>query len=141
MNVTPPRRGERNHNPCNLRFNTAIRWQGLDEPPADDHGLCRFVDDAHGLRAGAKDILTKYRVDRLRTVRAIIDKYAPPNENNTESYIDYVSKSMGVSADAILGLAHEDTLFEFIKAVIDQEEGRDIYPDALVRQAVVEALM
>ena len=47
------RRGERNHNPCNLRFNPAIPWQGLDSPPQDERGLCRFVDDLHGLRAGS----------------------------------------------------------------------------------------
>jgi hypothetical protein len=139
IEIVPPR-GERNHNPCNLRYNRATPWQGLDNPPLDDHGLCRFVDDLHGLRAGAKDIHNKFARDGLKTVRAIVDKYAPPNENDTAAYIAFVAERMGVDPDAQLALDGPDQLFAFVKAVVQEEEGRDIYPDALVREAVVQAL-
>ena len=134
------RRGERNHNPCNLRYSPAIQWQGLDDPPQDDHALCRFVDDLHGLRAGAKDIHNKFARDALKTVHAILAKYAPPNENDTSAYVAYVAKRLGVDPDDTLDLDASDQLFAFVKAVIGEEEGRDIYNDDLVRQAVAEAL-
>ena len=33
------------------------------------------------------------------SLRDFIYKYAPPNENNTGNYLDYVASSLGVSAD------------------------------------------
>jgi len=134
------RRGERNHNPCNLRYDPGIRWQGLDHPPADDHGLCRFVDDEHGLRAGARDIHVKWATHGWRTVSEIIDHYAPPNENDTGAYIAFVCRRLGVAADAPLDLGDPTVLGQFVTAIVTEEEGRDIYADALIARAVADAL-
>ena len=64
------------------------------------HGrFCVFTDAEHGIRAMAKN-LRAYR-DKLgyRTVRQYIDRWAPPNENNTAAYIERVCLSIGCGPD------------------------------------------
>jgi hypothetical protein len=67
--------------------------------------VCVFVDARHGIRAMAEN-LRAYR-DRLgcRTVRQFVDRWAPPNENNTEGYIQRVCRSIGVGPDEAIELA------------------------------------
>ena len=135
--MTP--RGERNCNPGNLRYVAKIQWDGLADPPEDEAGYCVFCDIISGIRALCKDLKSKW--DRgLRSVRAIIDVYAPPNENNTAAYIQDVSDRLGINPDAILDLSKASQLQTFAKAVIFHECGRVIYSDALIAQAANMAL-
>jgi len=48
-----------------------------------------------------RGIRNKYR---LYTIRAIVSKWAPANENNTEAYIKNVSRLTGIGADEPLGI-------------------------------------
>lgn len=58
--------------------------------------FCVFTDAVHGFRALAKN-LQAYR-DRLGlyTIDRIIDRHAPPNENNTMAYKDRVVNETGI---------------------------------------------
>jgi hypothetical protein len=147
-------RGVRDHNPFDLE-DFGIKWQGLDTPPHDDAGFCRFVSDFYGIRAGFIDIHSKWSKHKLRTVTAIITVYAPPTklvrlatgelvrrkENDTEGYIQAVAKDLGVQPDTLLDLSVPGNLLTFGRAVIRHEIGSCPFSDKDLEAAVSAALM
>lgn len=138
-------RGERNNNPGNLEISTAP-WVG--KIPVDQNTDGRFEQfrEYHGvpgivwgIRALGKTLLTYYNKHGLRTVRAIISRWAPAPENDTVAYANAVSKALGVSPDAPLALANPSILFGLVKAIIRHENGRVAYDDATIKQGVERA--
>jgi hypothetical protein len=128
-------RGVRNANPGNIRWGSA--WQGLVAPAErTDPSFCQFVDPVYGIRAIAKIMQTYADVYNLKTVQGVIGRWAPPNENNTASYVLSVARSMGVApADPID--VHVDTVMcSLVKAIIQHENGQQPYPDALIEKGV-----
>ena len=85
-------RGIRNNNPLNIRH-SADRWQGA-RIEQTDKSFVQFESMAYGYRAAWK-VLESYwkHFSRQRqpfTVRNIISRWAPPEENDTEAYIKNV---------------------------------------------------
>lgn len=74
------------NNPLNIRYNPSNRWVGQI---GEHMGFCVFKSKAYGFRA-AYIILTNYIKNGHNTIEAIISRWAPPTENNTESYIKFV---------------------------------------------------
>ena len=99
-------RGIRNNNPLNIR-RSKDQWQGMKKTQSDS-SFCQFETFEDGWRA-AFVLLTRtyYHKYRLYTIRAIVSKWAPPDENNTEAYIRNVSRLTGISADEPLGIPSE----------------------------------
>lgn len=100
--MTTPR-GIRNNNPLNIR-KSKDKWKGL-RAQQQDAAFCQFENMEWGWRA-AFWLLTRtyYHTYRLFTIRTIIQKWAPPHENNTASYIANVSKMTGIRADEPIGI-------------------------------------
>ena len=73
-----------------------------------DPSFCQFENLAYGWRAAFK-LLTRtyYHTYRLFTIRAIVTKWAPPNENNTRAYVENVSRLTGIGPDEPLGIPSE----------------------------------
>lgn len=117
-------RGIRNNNPGNIRLGT--NWKGLAEKQTD-RSFCIFRTAEYGIRALVKILLTYKKEYNLNTVRKIIDRYAPPNENNTEAYIKSVSAQLNVSADEAIDVFDKATLLILIKAIIRHENGCQPY--------------
>ena len=69
-------RGYRNRNPGNIEHVPANKWQGLAEPPSDGR-FCRFTSHEFGIRALAALLVTYQDRHKLRTPRAIIERWAP----------------------------------------------------------------
>lgn len=137
--TTGATRGERNNNPGNIRP-ASYTWQGqsgIDSGPMGSYLI--FETPEYGIRAIAKDLLTKY-ARGLNTVREIITAYAPPSENPTESYIASVSQSLGVLSTSPLDLNDISTLTNFVYAIIRHENGRVIYTPAQIAEGVSMAL-
>lgn len=59
----------------------------------------------------------------LRTIRGIINRWAPPVENNTEAYIQGVAKQTGCGADDLLDLHSYAELRPLVEAIIRHENG------------------
>ena len=99
-------RGIRNNNPLNIRLNSD-KWQGL-KTLQEDREFCQFETMAYGWRA-AFVILCKtyYGKYKLKTIRALITRWAPPKENNTEAYIRRVTDRIGIGPDTVLGSPQE----------------------------------
>ncbi len=96
-------RGLRNNNPLNIRRGKS-KWQGLKEKMTDSR-FCEFETPDYGWRA-AFVLLTRtyYHEYRLFTIRKIIERWAPPNENMTEKYIEKVAREMKYDPDKPLGI-------------------------------------
>lgn len=115
-------RGLRNANPLNLRP-SGDNWRGLREPQTDP-GYLQFTSNFYGLRAGAKNLLTYYRVHKRRTVKDIITHWAPPSDNNpTTSYINTVCLALGVKPTDDIDLDNGETLRRLMEAMIQVECG------------------
>ena len=73
-----------------------------------DSAFCQFENLTYGWRAAFK-LLTRtyYHTYRLYTIRAIVTKWAPPNENNTRAYVENVSRLTGIHPDEPLGIPSE----------------------------------
>jgi hypothetical protein len=99
-------RGIRNNNPLNIR-RSADKWQGL-KAQQEDREFFQFSEMKWGWRA-AFVILCKtyYGKYKLKTIRALITRWAPPKENNTEAYIRRVTDRIGIGTDRELGSPQE----------------------------------
>ena len=86
-------RGLRNNNPLNIRHN-AEHFQG--EIKGTDRSFKTFSSLPYGYRA-AFVVLGTYLSQGLNTIEKIVTKWAPPVENDTESYIKNVVKWSGIS--------------------------------------------
>ena len=95
-------RGLRNNNPLNIRLSND-RWQGL-RVLQEDRAFCQFETMAYGWRAAFRLLChTYYGKYKLRTIRDIIYRWAPPKENNTAAYIRRVSDYISIGPDRELG--------------------------------------
>ena len=132
-------RGERNCNPGLIDRNGGTLWQGMAEVQTDSR-FVTFTDPVFGIRALAKVLLSYYRKHHLYTVHAIIDRWAPPSENNTGAYINHVASELGVGIDAPVDLEDPGMLEALVKAIIEHENGHCAYGDDTIRKGIDSAL-
>lgn len=117
-----PTRGLRNNNPGNLDRTRDV-WEG-QELPGDDERFCTFTTMAFGCRALIKTLMTYVEKHRLETVRKIISRWAPPVENDTESYIRDVSQRLGVDPDHELDFWGNPQIYlHLARAIAHHENG------------------
>lgn len=124
-------RGIRNNNPGNIRH-SRDRWQGMAEKQTDAE-FVQFTAPEWGIRAMAI-ILRNYRDrHRLRTLAEMLARWAPPNENNTDAYIESVAKRSGVAAQQVV----RDADFpRIIAAMIHHENGVQPYTVAQIQSGI-----
>lgn len=142
MNTSTAPRGVRNNNPGNID-RTSVAWQGEDRSAAAvarERRFCVFTTPEAGFRALAKTLLTYQRKHGLRTVKEIINRWAPPVENNTAAYIHRVADEVGVGGTEIISLTRPVTLFRLVRAIARHENGRLYWDDAVIERGVTEAL-
>ena len=134
MNQQLPR-GIRNNNPGNIRH--GANWLGLNPNVRNiDSAFCVFTAPVYGIRALAKVLINYKRIHGLNTVRQIVSRYAPPNENQTTAYIQSVAKQLGVYPDTVIDIEERGVLTVFIKAVIRMENGIQPYSDEIIQQGI-----
>lgn len=120
--------GIRNRNPGNIRYVVGVTSTYVGCTGAS-LGFCVFDTAQHGIRAMGKLLLVYQDKHKLNTIRGIIHRWAPTNENNTTSYIDDVSKRSGFGPDDPLDLHNYSVLVKLIKAMIWHENGQMPYKD------------
>lgn len=121
FNNTSLPRGYRNNNPLNIRKNASNAWKGK-VVPGSDPAFEQFITMAYGYRA-ALYLLRKYIGQGHNTIRKIINKWAPPSENNTSGYVSHVSGRSGISADTILDRNDQEKLCKIAYAMAWSENG------------------
>jgi hypothetical protein len=130
-------RGIRNNNPGNIEY-TGTQWKGLADPPTDGR-FCRFIDPEHGIRALARVIRTYYEHHSINTIRGVINRWAPPVENDTTAYIAHVSEACGVGADQSVDPTQLSIITPLISAIITHENGQQPYDMKTLRDGVLMA--
>lgn len=81
------------NNPFNVRYNPLNRWLGLS---GQRKGFCEFTALYYGIRACFYLISKSYKKKGCVTYKQIIERYAPPSENSTQDYVDFVCHRCGV---------------------------------------------
>ena len=74
------------NNIFNIRKASKTKWKG---ETGVQKGFVEFETREHGIRAWIVLMRTYRLKHRCATVRDIITRYAPPNENNTQAYIKF----------------------------------------------------
>ncbi|WP_289066203.1 structural protein P5 [uncultured Alistipes sp.] len=114
-------RGLNNCNPGNIRQSKG-RYKG-EVRPSRDPAFKQFETMAWGYRA-IFVLLHTYRTRHgLRTIAAMIARWAPPSENKTELYIRTVSRRSGIPADRPLDTRDRRTMIPIAAAISFVENG------------------
>ena len=122
-------RGYRNNNFGNIRKTYDTKgnqtfWKG--EIKGTDTAFKTFATPSDGYRA-LFALLIEYNRKGFNTIRKIISRYAPSNENDTMSYINHVSKKTGKEPDDLIVTSDSELLKKLVAAISLQENG--IEPD------------
>ena len=110
-------RGIRNNNPGNIRLGAG--WQGMADEQTD-HDFVVFKAPEWGIRAIAKILLSDAR-NGITNVRGIINRWAPPVENNTDAYIAAVSNQLQVNPDQYIDITVEMTGLDALRVTMGKE--------------------
>jgi hypothetical protein len=123
VKVMAKSRGYRNNNPGNIRIN-GDKFQG-EVIPSQDKEFKQFESMAYGYRAIFK-ILRNYQINyKLNTIRQMISRWAPENENDTANYISFVSERSGIPADDPIRTDNREMMIRMVAAMSRVENGID----------------
>lgn len=126
-------RGIRNNNPGNIDYNANNQWQGrLPRDTSIEARFERFETPQMGIRVLAVLLVNYFDKHNLCTIKQIIGRYAPPGENKTHVYTDYVSRKMGIAPTIPFNLHQYETLKALVKAIIAYENRGYAYPEGVV---------
>lgn len=133
-------RGLRNNNPGNIDWNKNNDWKGQTgiETGVPNPRFATFVAPVWGIRAIAK-VLMSYHRQGINTTEKMINRWAPPSENDTGAYVKSVAKKVGIHPKEIVNIRSVDQLFQLVTAIIKHENGVNPYSDELIREAISEA--
>ncbi|EPA3731802.1 transglycosylase [Escherichia coli] len=136
-------RNYRNNNLGNLVF---ANQEGatLEAPNAKgEQRFARFNTPEEGIRALANQVSSYYNGtsaaaghQKLQTVSSIISKWAPPNENNTNQYIDNVSKYLGVSPNEKIDVSNPEVMTQLVRAIATKEGGNPAVNNEFIKNAL-----
>ena len=107
-------RGLRNCNPGNIRINSDL-FQGEIRPSKDKSFK----------QAIFKILSNYYRNYKLDTIRKMIDRWAPENENDTDAYIKAVSDYAGIPADDPININDREQMIRIVGGMSKVENGRE----------------
>lgn len=83
------KRGTRNNNPGNIKL-TSLSWRGkVPNSENTDGTFEQFREMPYGIRALYRLLVTYVNKYKLRSVDAIIDRYAPSGENREQNRTNY----------------------------------------------------
>ena len=116
-------RGIRNNNPLNLRVGN--NWKGEVANPSD-HTFEQFTEMKWGVRATFVLLRNYIKRHKLNTVRKIISRWAPSNENNTYKYIEVVCQRANLKADEVISFDNTCQMIALFQAMCFVENGREI---------------
>ncbi|HFP5599697.1 TPA: transglycosylase [Escherichia coli] len=136
-------RNYRNNNLGNLVFANQ-EGAALEAPNAKgEQRFARFNTPEEGIRALANQVSSYYNgtsaaagYQKLQTVSSIISKWAPPNENNTNQYIDNVSKYLGVSPNEKIDVSNPEVMTQLVRAIATKEGGNPAVNNEFIKNAL-----
>ncbi len=137
-------RGIRNNNPGNLNY------VGQSGATLEDHAtprFARFNSAFEGFAALGKQIKAYYNgtskaagYQKLQSVEDIISRFAPASENNTQAYINKLSKMLGVGRGDSLNIQDPQVLATLMNGITQIENGKNPYAPDMVLKAAQSAV-
>ena len=124
-------RGILNNNPCNIRISTD-KFQG-EVQPSGDKEFKQFETMAYGYRAAFRVLRTYINNYKCDTIRKIISRFAPTNENHTENYIRVVSERSGIPENDIVYPDSREMMIRIVAAMSYVENGREAEMSDVIR--------
>ena len=127
-NAAPPNnsRGMRNNNPGNIE--AGVGFQG---EVGSDGRFAQFATPELGYRALAKNLMTYQNKHGLDTVEGILDRWAPPKENDTKGYVAFVRKALGTAPNEKIDFSNPEVLTTFVRSISQMETGAVHEPDVV----------
>lgn len=124
--MTKEPRGIRNNNPLNIRKGN--NWYG-ERHPQVDRDFEEFESMELGIRAAfvlMRNYITGYngRSTKFNTIRKIVRRWAPPIENATQKYIDFVVKSTGIDQNQVVWFSDRKAMITICRAMAFVECGK-----------------
>ena len=108
------------NNPGNIR-NSPAKFKGETSKVGDS--FKSFSSPAYGYRAMIV-LLKNYYNKGFKTIRAMINRYAPSSENPSSSYISYVSSQLGISPDTdVHDIVFTDKIKNLLTYITKFEQG------------------
>jgi hypothetical protein len=145
-------RGFINGNPGNIDFRPTTKWQGQIGIEQRVQGraftprFAVFTTAVWGIRAILRNLVTYQDQHDINTVRGVIDRWAPPTENDTGAYVAAVAKAVGRGPDEGLDLHTADDALPIARAIVRHELGdprafglKDWYADEVWDEAATRA--
>lgn len=137
-------RGIRNNNPGNLNY------VGQNGATLEEHStprFARFNSAFEGFAALGKQIKAYYNgtskaagYQKLQSVEDIISRFAPASENNTQAYINKLSKMIGVGRGDSLNIQDPQVLATLMNGITQIENGKNPYAPEMVLKAAQSAV-
>lgn len=123
-------RGIRNNNPLNIRKGSS--WKG-ERPVQSDPAFEEFISMEYGIRAALRlmrNHISGYGGSRppMNTLKKLISVWAPPSENNTQRYVDFVSEKCGLSPTQVINQNDKGLMCRIARAMAYMECGVWIDP-------------
>jgi hypothetical protein len=130
-------RGVVNKNPGNL-IRSTDKWEGL-ATVQNDPKFFQFDSAPFGIRAMTRELIVYQDKHGCRTLTDIINRWAPPTENNTGAYIQAVASRSGYDASAPIDMRDYVTAKAVVRAMIMQECAGYQYDDAVLDKGLLLA--
>jgi len=111
----------RNNNPGNVKAIPGKPWAG--QIGKDYRGFAIFKNEIYGIRAAIKNVRDYGKVYGTNNLRDLVEKYAPRNENNTNSYISSLSERTGYHPDQELDFTNKRVAAEVVNHMFTNESG------------------
>lgn len=112
-------RGIRNMNPGNIRLGES--WLGLRMKQTDPD-FCQFTSMVYGCRALLKLLRTYVEKRGCTTIRKVVERWAPPSENDTTSYVLSVAAACRRDADERLPVDVDPLIYLDLARAIARHE-------------------
>lgn len=119
-------RGIRNNNPLNIRKGN--NWKG-ERPNQTDRAFEEFESMQWGIRAAFRLMRNHIKGyngtrPRMNTLKKLIAVWAPPSENATNRYVDFVSASAGLLPSDIIDPDDRKMMCKIARAMAFVENGQ-----------------
>lgn len=112
-------RGYRNNNPLNIRKNST-EWEGLSAKQSD-YSFFQFKTMAYGYRAAFITLNTYREKYGCVSLADYIRRWAPPCENDTNSYINFVAKRAGLADVSAIDTTNKEQMVKIVAAMARME--------------------
>lgn len=135
-------RGIRNNNPGNIDRSPANKWQGrmpreqMTVAQRDEKRFEVFISPAWGIRALCVVLISYQDKHGIKDVRGIINRWAPPVENDTGAYIRQVALALDVKPDTYINLHEYRRMRPLVEAIIKHENSGNPYSADVIEEGL-----